>query len=212
MNNSQIIQRLDQIEALTRQLRELLTSDEETFVVHGQGTWRPDMLSLLWPRVEHLRGVRTLFELTAERAPTVVTFPELVAESGLRSRQQANEHARLSRVAHELFNQKTWPIENWQDSRTGVMHYRMDETVAQWWIQVVEDVGPRSTPTVTAKALPANRVNALAGRWVAQDGDEIIAVGDSPENVAAQVRRSARTAAVWRIPSSSAEADADLVA
>lgn len=212
MNESQIIRRLDQIEELTRQLRELLTSDQDAVVVPGQGTWRRDMLEALWPRVQHLRGVRALFSLTAERASSVVAFPELVDRSQLSDRQQANEHARLSRLTRELFGQKTWPIENWQSSRDGLMHYRMDKTVAGWWSEITSADRTGSDSATTSSALPKSAVTAHAGRWIAQSGDEIVVVGDSPTEVVAELRRTGRKAAVWRVPASGAEADADLVA
>ncbi|WP_370325327.1 hypothetical protein [Euzebya sp.] len=211
MNSGQVERRLDEIERLTQELRELLSSRADVVHVHGQGSWRADMLALLWPRVAHLAGVRALFELCAARSPEDVTFAELVARSGLSERAQANEHARLSRVARELFTKKTWPIENWQDAREGIMHYRMDPVVARWW-QEVAAAGTRLHDTEdVASAIPSDAVDDLAGKWIAQAGEDVIAVGDSPDDVIAQVRESGRQAVVRRIPSSGREADIDLV-
>ena len=211
MNESQIIQRLDQIEELTTELRALLASDRESISVHGQGIWRRDMLEVLWPRVRHLTGVRALFALTAERAPAVVTYSELLQRSGLPDRQQANEHARLSRVARELFGKKVWPLEAWQDSRDGLMHYRMDVTMARWCAEVIDEVRASRSPLPPASRELEADINAYTGRWVAQDGDEILVVGDSPAEVGAELESMGRKGAVWRIPDSRKEADQDLV-
>lgn len=211
MNSGQVERRLDEIERLTHELRELLRSGEDVVVVHGQGTWRADMLALLWPRVAHLQGVRALFELCAARSPEDVTFAQLVARSGLSERAQANEHARLSRVTGELFTKKTWPIENWQDTRDGMMRYRMDPVIAGWWLEAsAEATPPRDTQTF-AIAVPPAALHDLAGKWIAQAGGDVIAVGDSPDDVIAQVRESGRQAVVQRVPASGREADVDLV-
>lgn len=211
MNSGQIERRLDEIEKLTQELRELLRSGEDVVLVHGQGRWRADMLALLWPRVAHLRGVRALFELCAAHSPEDVTFAQIVARSGLSERAQANEHARLSRVARELFTKKTWPIENWQDTRDGIMRYRMDPVIARWWLEVTAAATPLDDTQEIAIAIPSDAVDNLAGKWIAQAGDEIIAVGDSPDDVMAHVREGGRQAVVRRVPASGREADIDLV-
>lgn len=48
----------------------------------------------------------------------------------------------------------------------------------------------------------------LAGRWIAQDGDEILFVGDSPEEVIKWLRGAGKVATVWRVPASEFEANA----
>lgn len=211
VNSGQVERRLDEIEKLTQELRELLRSGEDVVLVHGQGNWRADMLALLWPRVAHLQGVRALFELCAARSPEDVTFAQLVARSGLSERAQANEHARLSRVTRELFTKKAWPIENWQDTRDGIMHYRMDPVIARWWLEVTAGATPPHDTEEFAIAVPSVAVDDLAGKWIAQAGAEVIAIGDSPDDVIAQVRESGRQAVVRRVPASGPEADIDLV-
>jgi len=48
------------------------------------------------------------------------------------------------------------------------------------------------------------------GRWVAQDGLEVLFDADGPEVVLRWLRRHGRTARVWRVPSSPVEAGATL--
>lgn len=43
------------------------------------------------------------------------------------------------------------------------------------------------------------------GRWVAQDGIEILHDADTPQQVAAWLHRHSRTARVWRVPGSPGE-------
>ncbi len=50
------------------------------------------------------------------------------------------------------------------------------------------------------------------GRWVAQEGLEVLFDAESPEAVVRWLRRHGRTARVWRIPSSSVEAGSALAA
>lgn len=106
-----------------------------------QGRWTETMFVQLWERVNHLPGVRALFELTGSSPGTAFTFTEVLVRSGLDERQQGNEHARMSRVSSELFGSKTWPIENWQGPPTAQggkdeMRYRMPMTVGTWWRHV----------------------------------------------------------------------------
>lgn len=48
-------------------------------------------------------------------------------------------------------------------------------------------------------------LQAHVGRWVAQDGVEILYVADDPESVLRWLRRHGRRARVWRVPGSSGE-------
>jgi hypothetical protein len=50
----------------------------------------------------------------------------------------------------------------------------------------------------------------FSGRWVAQDGLEVLFDADAPEDVLRWLRRYGRTARVWRVPSSPAEAGSAL--
>lgn len=121
--------------ALLAQLeRSLAIIDGEATIKLGrQGTWSKGQVNALWQECKHLPGIRALFEATASRPAETVTFTEVLAHSGLEGRQQANEHARMSRVAAELFGAKRWPIENWQGGGSGEMLYRMPEQIAVWW-------------------------------------------------------------------------------
>ncbi|WUD70229.1 hypothetical protein OG937_46225 [Streptomyces sp. NBC_00510] len=111
--------------------------------VPRQGRWTGEQVELLWGKVKHLAGVRALFEATAAKPGDTVTFAELLNRSGLDEQQQRNEHARLSRIAADLFGEKRWPIENWQggyDGDTGKaqMIYRIDAQVAEWWLGLAQ--------------------------------------------------------------------------
>jgi hypothetical protein len=53
---------------------------------------------------------------------------------------------------------------------------------------------------------------AFRGRWVAQDGLEVLFDADEPEAVLRWLRRHGRSARVWRIPSTSSEAGSALSA
>ncbi|MFJ1550715.1 hypothetical protein [Streptomyces sp. NPDC088246] len=136
-----VVGALADVEAVQKKLTGLLADiDGTAFSVNipRQGLWTREQVSLLWGRVRHLAGVRALFEVAVERTGETVTFTEVLERSGLDERQQRNEHARLSRVAAELFGEKRWPIENWQGSYNGnsgksEMLYRMDPQVADWW-------------------------------------------------------------------------------
>jgi hypothetical protein len=51
----------------------------------------------------------------------------------------------------------------------------------------------------------ARALAAYVGRWVAQDGLEILYDADSPDEVARWLRRHGRRARVWRVPGTAAE-------
>ena len=99
--------------------------------------------------MDHLPGVRALFEATAERPDQKITFTEILQRSRPPERQQSNEHAALSRISAQLLEEKRWPVENSQgssDSTTGKaeMLYWMDSRVAAWWRDITrEDPGRR---------------------------------------------------------------------
>ncbi|TKG71634.1 hypothetical protein [Prauserella endophytica] len=117
---------------------------EVTVDLGRQGIWTKGEVVSLWEKSKHLPGVRSLFEITERRVGDRVTFSELIAYSGLDAKQQANEHARMSRIAADLFGGKRWPIENWQGSK-GEMIYRMREEIAAWWREIETQPG---TPLV----------------------------------------------------------------
>ena len=140
-----LMEAVETADALGRRFNELLAQLDggETVQVPRQGVWTREMVHRLWREVEHLPGVRALFELTAQRANQPVRFSELVEHSGLPAKQQSNEHARLSRVSTDLFGQKKWPIQNWQgppaaSGQPAEMVYRMGGTVAAWWREIAK--------------------------------------------------------------------------
>ncbi|WP_030845101.1 hypothetical protein [Streptomyces sp. NRRL F-4474] len=141
-----VVAALVDAEALRDKLNGLLANIDgtETAIDLGrQGLWTKAQVSLLWSRVDHLPGVRALFEVTAERPDEKITFTEVLQRSGLPERQQSNEHAALSRISGQLFKEKRWPIENSQggsDSTTGKaeMLYWMDSRVAAWWRDIAK--------------------------------------------------------------------------
>ncbi len=141
-----VVAALADVESLNAKLNGLLAAIDgtDTAVDLGrQGLWTKAQVALLWSKVNHLPGVRALFEATAERPDEKVTFTEILQRSGLPERQQSNEHAALSRISAQLFKGKRWPIENSQggsDSTTGKaeMLYWMDSRVATWWRDIAQ--------------------------------------------------------------------------
>ncbi len=144
-----VVSALSDVESLKGKLDGLLAEIEgtDTSIDLGrQGLWTKAQVELLWGKANHLPGVRALFEVTAERPGEKVTFTELLKRSGLPERQQSNEHAALSRISSQLFNERRWPIENVQagsDSATGKaeMLYWMDSRVAAWWREITRESG-----------------------------------------------------------------------
>lgn len=138
---SVVVGALADVTALREKLTGLLADIDGTAAsvnIPRQGRWTREQVGLLWGKAKHLAGVRALFEVTAGKPGEKVTFTEVLQRSRLDERQQRNEHARLSRIAAELFGAKRWPIENWQSSYDGdkgkaEMIYRMDAQVADWW-------------------------------------------------------------------------------
>ncbi|QBJ91442.1 hypothetical protein D0Z67_14875 [Streptomyces seoulensis] len=136
-----VVAALVDVESLNVKLTGLLAELDgtDTAIDLGrQGLWTKAQVALLWGKVNHLPGVRALFEATAERPDEKVTFTEVLERSGLPGRQQSNEHAALSRISAQLFKEKRWPIENTQGGSNSVtgkaeMLYWMDGRVAEWW-------------------------------------------------------------------------------
>ena len=139
-----LVEAVSASEALTARLRLMLDDidGEEAAQVPRQGRWTKTMVAQLWAEVQHLPGIKALFEVAAMHPNEVVTYTQVLDVSGLAEMQQRNEHARMSRIAAELFGEKRWPIENWQggaDSTAGgkaEMRYRMGATVAGWWREI----------------------------------------------------------------------------
>ena len=135
-----IVVALDDTNRVTQHLTALLAQidgGDEAVVVPGQGTFTRSGFVTLVNNVAHLDGIRALFDVTAEHAGQTVLFSEVTARSGLSPKQQGNEHARMSRVASDLFGQRIWPVTCWQgpvaESGVAEMCYRMDPRVAEWW-------------------------------------------------------------------------------
>jgi hypothetical protein len=53
-------------------------------------------------------------------------------------------------------------------------------------------------------------LDAFAGRWVAQVGDDVLYDADAPEAVVAWLRRHGRAGRVWRVPASPVDAGSAL--
>lgn len=101
-----VVGALADVEAVQKKLRGVLADIDGTAFpvsIPRQGLWTREQVSLLWGRVRHLAGICALFEVAVERAGGTVTFTEVLERSGIDERQQGNKHARLSRVAAELF-------------------------------------------------------------------------------------------------------------
>jgi len=133
-----LMQTIKDLDIMRARLQGLLLDSGASVLVPRQGSWTQQEVIDLWNRVSHLAGIRALFEVTSERAGESVAFSEVLERSGLTERQQRNEHARMSRLAAELFGEKRWPIENWQgppQTTTGreEMLYRMHPDIAAWW-------------------------------------------------------------------------------
>jgi len=142
-----VLRRIDLMEQLLQDLRaDVMTNEsepeEQVIVSDRQGTWTRTKLETLYPRVEHLTGVMALFDLTAELAPSPVSYQEVLRRSGLTDQEQRNDHSRLSWAAKELFGNKRWPVD-WQQPASGDLRYRMPAKIAQWWLalrqQLVDD-------------------------------------------------------------------------
>jgi len=102
-------------------------------VVEGQGTWSPDMVTLLQDNLTSTT-VRTAIDLLASRPGQVVPFDDLLGATGLRSEQLRAELAALSKLTSRLFGRKTWPMVARQGMAGGsTMAYRMPATIAEWW-------------------------------------------------------------------------------
>jgi hypothetical protein len=131
-----VLRRIDAMQQMLQDLRSDILSDDavsdEVVQVPGQGEWRRSMLAKLYPYVENSRGVVTLFDMLAERAPEPATYHEVLRKTGLADRQQRNEHAALTRSSVKLFSERTWPIA-WRQASDGTMHYWMPVRLADWW-------------------------------------------------------------------------------
>lgn len=60
----------------------------------------------------------------------------------------------------------------------------------------------------TGEAGDGSALDRYAGQWIAQAGNEIVAVAATAKDVAAELRRTGRRAAVWRVPLTRQEAEA----
>lgn len=67
-----------------------------------------------------------------------------------------------------------------------------------------------ATSTGPRGGAEAALLQAHLGRWVAQDGVEILHAADDPESVVRWLRRHGRRARVWRVPASSSDAGSAL--
>jgi len=141
-----VVDALEGLNATTARLSALLEELDggEGVQVPRQGRWTRNKLQTFWTSVEHLPGVQALFATTAARPNETVTFNDVLARSGLGELQQRSEHARMTRIAKELFNDKCWPIENFQGPPTAAhgaqMVYRMGARVASWWEEITGHV------------------------------------------------------------------------
>jgi hypothetical protein len=112
-------------------------SDTESVDMGRQGMWTRNDLQDLYSSIEHLTGALALLDLAAERSPEIVTFPQVVARSGLTAAEQAGAHSSLSWATKRLFGSERgrWPVDNWQ-ATDGEMHYRMPTLMARWWQEI----------------------------------------------------------------------------
>lgn len=124
---------IQEIEALAREARELISGDAEVVFIPRQGEWSARMVKWLKPRIKHWAGATTLFEMAAERPDEVIDYEDVVVRAATPEIQVRNELAAVSRLTSREFGEKTWPLEVWQNRATGKMQYRMPPTVAEWW-------------------------------------------------------------------------------
>ena len=148
-----VAETLEILHAATARLAAMLEELDggEGVQVPRQGRWTKNRLNTFWTSVEHLPGVQALFATAAATPNQTVTFKDVLARSELGERQQRSEHARMTRIARELFNDKSWPIENFQGPPTehgAQMVYRMGETVAGWWQEIT---GTPATPNTSRR-------------------------------------------------------------
>jgi hypothetical protein len=57
-------------------------------------------------------------------------------------------------------------------------------------------------------AVAGHGLDQYAGQWIAQAGEEVVASGSTPREVAAELRRTGRQGAIWRVPLTGEEAEA----
>jgi hypothetical protein len=60
------------------------------------------------------------------------------------------------------------------------------------------------------KQPPVEELAVYAGQWIATEGDEIVTFGDSPHAVSMNLKALGRRGAIWRVPASKAEAEAEM--
>lgn len=70
--------------------------------------------------------------------------------------------------------------------------------------------GATAGPTASVSGEAGTTLDAFAGRWVAQVGDDVLYDGDEPEAVVAWLRRHGRAARVWRVPATPQDAGSAL--
>lgn len=110
-------------------------SATEVFVaVPGQGEWTQRMVDQLVSDLPDYPGVIALFDRCAGRAPGWVLKTDIEAEQGIAPTQLRNELSALSKKTKKIFDRANpiWPVE-WKKEK-GAYYYRMDETVASWWV------------------------------------------------------------------------------
>jgi hypothetical protein len=145
IDQQSLLRRLDAMEQLLQDMRSEILADEtgadEVVQVPRQGAWRRQMLTELYPHIEHLKGVLALLDATAERAPEEVSYEEIKRRSGLNDRQQRSNHSALTRTANQILGQKTWPV-TWRQTSDGAMRYWMPARMADWWRELRKSSSP----------------------------------------------------------------------
>ena len=105
---------------------------EETVEVPTQGSLTASMVGRLESELD-IPAIRALLTRLAEQAPKWLTFKEAVQAAGIESNILRAQLGSLSKITKRLFDYTIWPMEvRYADG--GEAAYRMDPTIAQWWL------------------------------------------------------------------------------
>lgn len=103
----------------------------ETVTVSGQGEWSEPMVHKLADATPYA-GVLALLDRCAEAASRWIIKSEIEQTQGISAIQLRNELGALSKLTKKLHGKPIWPMQ--YKKERGSYYYRMDDPVAQWWI------------------------------------------------------------------------------
>lgn len=74
-------------------------------------------------------------------------------------------------------------------------------------IELLSTAGDDSDDNAAVTQLPMATLERYAGRWIAQQGTEVLFDDETPEKVIRALRSSGQTATIWRVPATKLEAE-----